>query len=389
MRKFKAVIIDFKKVALRTTSLLLAGVTAVLALYTESKELFEGSCEKILARSIPVYITNGENAWSMNKTFERLARVFIGFNPQNSNSVITGTIPVYAAVKNSGLLTISGYENAVVTKAEVGSENTQKYEIPEENRARIKEINAAQRKSEYGIAIGNETSYGIDIAAMLSSKPRLSSIGNDVKILITHTHATEGYSTTGDEFYDVTASDRTQNIKENVVAVGERMAEVFETNGIKTIHDTELHDVPSFNGSYAHSLSAVQEYIKKYPTIEIVFDIHRDSIVYDDKTKAKTVTEIDGKKAAQLMLVVGTDENGLYHPNWRENVKSAIHFQNEICKKYPTLMRHINLRKERFNGHTTAASMIIEVGTSGNTLPEALNGIEFAAESIAQYLKSL
>ena len=107
------------------------------------------------------------------------------------------------------------------------------------------------------------------------------------------------------------------------------------------------------------------------------------------KASADSSTEIDGKTAAQLMFVVGTDQKGLYNPDWRENMKAAIHFQSEISAKYPKLMRHINLRRERFNGHTTHASMIIEVGTSGNSLEEALYGIRLAGECIADYLNSL
>lgn len=393
MRKYKAVIIDLKKITTRATALLLAGATAALALYitNEQGRFLPDNSREIIGQNIPVVgAADGIIRKDISRALDFLANFFIGFNPTSCRSVISGTIPAYAAVKDSGLIAMSEYGKGIVSEnmiAERETENAQN--IPEENRAIIKSIDASQRASEYGIAIGNETSYGVDIRGMLNSVPDIEIGADDVKILITHTHATECYSSTGEEFYDVTASDRTNDTEKNVVAVGRRMAEVFEAKGIKTIHDTVLHDVPSFNGSYAHSLSTVQEYINKYPSIQIVFDIHRDSIVYDDKTKAKTVTEINGEKAAQLMFVVGTDENGLYHPNWRENMKAAIHFQRAICDKYPKLMRHINLRRERFNGHTSGASMIIEVGTSGNTLDEAMLSIEYAAECIADYLKSL
>ena len=146
---------------------------------------------------------------------------------------------------------------------------------------------------------------------------------------------------------------------------------------------------PSFNGSYADALSSTEKYLEEYPSIQVVFDIHRDSIVYDDGTKAKVVTEIDGKNAAQLMFVVGTNEKGLYHPEWRENLKFAVQLQDKIDSKYPNLMRYVNLRQERFNGHTTKGSVIIEVGTSGNSLSEAKLGITCAVECIADFLNGL
>ena len=126
-----------------------------------------------------------------------------------------------------------------------------------------------------------------------------------------------------------------------------------------------------------------------YPELSVVLDLHRDAFIYDDGSKAKFVTEIDGEKTAQLMLVVGTNGGGLDHPNWRENMKLALKLQNRICEKYPTLMRGVNLRKERFNGHTTPGSMIIEVGSSGNTLSEAIRGAELAAAEIADFLNGL
>ncbi|MBS7297686.1 MAG: stage II sporulation protein P, partial [Eubacteriales bacterium] len=80
---------------------------------------------------------------------------------------------------------------------------------------------------------------------------------------------------------------------------------------------------------------------------------------------------------------------GLEHPNWRENMKLALKLQSHISKKYPNLMRGVNLRKERFNGHTTYGSMIIEVGSSGNTIEEAIRGAKYGASEIGDFLNSV
>ena len=89
------------------------------------------------------------------------------------------------------------------------------------------------------------------------------------------------------------------------------------------------------------------------------------------------------------MLVVGTNAGGLDHPDWRENMKLALKLQKSISDKYPYLMRGVNLRKERFNGHTTHGSLIIEVGASGNTQNEAVCGAQKGAEAIAGFLNTL
>jgi len=209
------------------------------------------------------------------------------------------------------------------------------------------------------------------------------------KILIVHTHGTESYSPEGAEVYQADKSDRSLDKSQNVVKVGEAMKQIFEERGISVIHDTTLHDHPDFNGSYENSRKTVEGYLSKYPGICMVLDIHRDAFVYEDGSKAKFVSEIDGKKTAQLMFVVGTDAGGLEHPNWRENMKLALKLQNHINSKDPTWMRGVNLRTERFNGHTTCGSMIIEVGSSGNTLAEAVDGAKYCAGAIAEFLNTL
>ena len=256
----------------------------------------------------------------------------------------------------------------------------------------IRPIDSSQKKAlgkgeTSGISIKNETSYKIDVSSLLSEDLNIDMTKSGPKVLIVHTHGSEAYTGEGKDFYIKGTGDRNTDTSFNVVAVGDDVTKILEKKGIEVIHDRNMHDVPNYNKSYASSLSAIEKYKAEYPSICVVLDIHRDAIVYSDGTKAKTVTEIDGKNAAQLMFVVGTNAGGLTHDNWRENLKFAVKLQDAISKKYSSLMRSINLRRERFNGHTTKGSIIIEVGTSGNTLSEAKYGAGLAAGVIGDFLK--
>ena len=133
---------------------------------------------------------------------------------------------------------------------------------------------------------------------------------------------------------------------------------------------------------------AVENYLAEYPSIAIVIDLHRDALGSGDVVY-KTKAEVQGQSSAQVMLLIGTGENGLYHPNWRENLKLALYMQNAMDDKYPTLARPIALKKERYNQHLTTGSMIIEVGSSGNTLSEALLAIDLFADSVGPALAEL
>ena len=398
MKQYKAIIIDGKKMIRRMTFLLVLGgmlllLFAVLSGSSREKKLWWRPRE-ILGNSIPAIGVGESDAGEIIREQGRgLLDFLLQFDLWEPDTVLAAEVPLTEAVNRTGAAYLARKRsNTKSLTVEMVEEALPEIptDIPLERQAPIKEVNAAQKADgTKQVVLGNETSYQVDPEELLKSSPAIQMKGRGPKVLIVQTHATEAYAPEGSTVYDTQGSDRSENTKENVVRVGEVLCEVLEEKGIETIHDKALHDTPSFNGSYASSLKAIEEYRKQYPSIQVVLDIHRDSIVYGDGTKAKVVTEIEGKKAAQLMFVVGTDQKGLENPNWRENIKSAVHFQNAICEKYPTLMRHINLRRERFNGHTSTASMIIETGSSGNSLSEAIYGITLAGECIADYLNSL
>lgn len=101
---------------------------------------------------------------------------------------------------------------------------------------------------------------------------------DEPQVLILHTHATETYQTWPDLLYDRSAAARTRNTALNMCAVGARMAEVLNAAGIHTLHDETLHDSPSYTESYDRSRATAQEYLRQYPSIKVVLDVHRDAI---------------------------------------------------------------------------------------------------------------
>lgn len=244
-------------------------------------------------------------------------------------------------------------------------------------------IRSEVKKVLKGMELSNATDIQININDYTGGKLAFSLDNQGPQILIIHTHTTESYS---EENYLINASDRNLDEKKNIVAVGEAMAEVFERNGISVYHDKTVHDYPSYNGAYQRAATTIRNDLEAYHGIKVVLDVHRDGITKEDGTKVKLLTEINGKKTAQVMLVVGTDTN-LPHDNWRENFKFAVKIQEKAIEAYPTLMRQINLRKERFNEQMTKGSLIVEVGTNGNTLDEALEGGRDIADVISAVLK--
>ncbi len=395
-KRYRAIVIDGKRVFVRIIIFSIISVIFILIaalIYLSDKSIFI-SKEEFAINTVSEYLTLTESEAKENKNIiSECIKYITGIDIYDLRSVYMSEIPIIKAANESYILKLANSENSTKSENSVDkdSNSAEKTIIPE-NMKPIKSIDSSQKtalgkNSSSKILLKNETSYSINVNDMLNSKLNIDFMQNPL-VLIVHTHATESYSKDGETYYDPSVSDRNQDINENVVSVGDVMERVLKENGIGVLHDKTLHDYPSYNGSYANSLKSVENYKQQYPSIQIVLDIHRDAIIYDDGTKVKVTKDIDGKTAAQMMLVVGTNDGGLEHPFWRENLKFAVQLQNFIEKKYSGLMRGINLRKERFNGHTTNGSIIVEVGTSGNTLSESKYSAELFAKSLAEMVHS-
>ena len=167
-----------------------------------------------------------------------------------------------------------------------------------------------------------------------------------------------------------------------MVRIGKEIAGFLKDSGINVIHDITMYDFPDYNSSYNKAYSGISAMLKKYPSLQIILDIHRDAVNTDTGETIKLTGEVNGEKAAQIMFVVGTDECGFSHPDWECNLKFASMLQNKLYNTSPSIVRPINLRTSRFNQHFTKGSLIVEVGTNGNSLDEALVSAKYLAEAI-------
>ena len=233
------------------------------------------------------------------------------------------------------------------------------------------------------VYISNSTKYTLSNEELL--KPFAAELtGEAPQILILHSHGSEAYTPAADDGIVWSGDCRTTDTRYNVVRMGDAMAEVFGQAGISVLHDRTLYDYPEYAGAYDRSLAAIDQYLKEYPSIRFVLDVHRDAIETADGSQVKVISEIDGQgTASQLTLVVGSDGGGLSHPDWMENLRLAVAIQEQTLADYPTLMRPLLLRNSRYNQHATTGSLLVEVGTAGNAPEEAeLAARLFAGEMV-------
>ena len=192
------------------------------------------------------------------------------------------------------------------------------------------------------------------------------------KVLIFHTHTTESYLEYDEGYYHESFYPRTQDTSKNMVNVGKAICGSLEKQGIGVVHATEVHDYPEYTGAYDRSWETITKYLEKYPSIEVVLDIHRDSIASEGGGKVKPTFEVQGQKAAQIMIMAGCDPSGeMGFPDWEYNLRFALKLQETAEDMYPGMTRPLYFGYFAYNMPITRGSLLIEVGTDVNTVKEA------------------
>lgn len=241
----------------------------------------------------------------------------------------------------------------------------------------------------YTIQLNNETPYTPDMTAILH-RPRaigtytelVAEYGADAPIvLIIHTHGTEAYADCADSSY------RTEDKSKNIVSIGKIISDKLNSAGITTIHSDKMFDADDFNMAYYNASLEIRRMLEEYPSIKYIIDVHRDSVELSDGTFYPLKASVNGEIAAQLMFVVGTDHGGSGHTGWVDNLALAARIQASIATETPTLMRNVNLRSASFNQQYTSGSLILEVGSCGNTLEEAKISADIFAEALISEIK--
>lgn len=206
---------------------------------------------------------------------------------------------------------------------------------------------------------------------------------SEPKILIYHTHGSEDF-----------ADSKSNSKEETIIGVGDELTRILnEVYHIPTYHDRSFYDM--VNGSldrskaYTYAGNGVKKILEKYPSIEVIIDLHRDAV----KAGTKLVTDINGKNTAKIMFFNGlsrTAKNGdisyLKNPNKEGNLAFSFQMQLAAKEKYPGFTRKIYLKGYRYNLHFKPRSLLIEAGAQTNTKEEVINAMAPLAELLYSVL---
>lgn len=365
--KFKTVVIT-KKMLFAVLCLSIIGAVCGVGVRLISRKAVnavnEISYEDILSEALP---DSNEKTFDIKEIISKIT----GIDTKFPETIISEYSPVFEGTNLT--------EESIVTETEQPVDDMPE---PTDEPAGLPDKTAIC--SSVGLKVNNATQYDVDVDALCGEELPFEINSDGPQVLVVHTHTTECYD--GDQMNGET--ERNTDEQCNVIAVGEEICKVLEENGIKTVHDKTYHDYPSYQGSYTRALSTIETQLKNNPSIKIVLDIHRDAFIYEDGSKLTVTCDQNGVSTAKVMLVVGTNSMGLWHDNWKDNLTFAAKIQNAAEIMYSGLMRPINIRTERFNEHTTRGSLILEVGSNGNTLEQAKEGGRDVAYAISAVLNA-
>ncbi|MGI6065127.1 MAG: stage II sporulation protein P [Bacillota bacterium] len=168
-----------------------------------------------------------------------------------------------------------------------------------------------------------------------------------------------------------------------VYIAAEHLKETLETKyQTAAILSNTIHDYPDWAKSYTKSLVTLEQLKKEFPSVKVFIDIHRDALT----PKKSTTCEVNGKKAARILLIVGSDTR-LPHPNWKQNQQFANYVAKLAEEHYPGFVKGVRVQDGRYNQHVSPHCLLVEVGGTENTLEEAKLAVEMLADVISLVVK--
>ena len=262
-------------------------------------------------------------------------------------------------------------EVAQEVKKEAKIFHAKKWENPKYLRKYIYQIDSTTMAMDG--ELNGKVLLNMDLKLKKSEKPQ---------ILIYHTHGSETYR-----------GSKKGKKSDTVIGVGDVLVKNLRKKNSAVIHDRNIYDVK--NGkeerskAYNYAANAIEDHLKKYPSIKVVIDLHRDGV----SEQTKLVTTQKGRRMAQIMFFNGmsrTASNGdikyLRNPNKQMNLAFSLQLQAQAAKKYPGFTRKIYMKGYRYNLHYRGRSLLVEVGAQNNTLSQAKASMSLLAELLSDVL---
>lgn len=222
------------------------------------------------------------------------------------------------------------------------------------------------------------------ISSLGENNPTTINTIEDPLVYIYHTHNQESFFS---ETHSIDPSKASHPTK-NITLVGERFSQALTQKNISVLHETRdiqgilLEKGQSFFESYSVSREILEENLEKFPSIKMIFDIHRDS-----EERSKTTIKINNQDFAQINFVVSETNS-----NYEENLKLAQLIHDKLEETYPGLSKGILIKNDKttkntYNQDVFNQAVLINIGGVENTLEEEYRSVDAFANVVEKIIK--
>lgn len=202
----------------------------------------------------------------------------------------------------------------------------------------------------------------------------LAVAAKQVQVAVYSTHSSESYTAYSGE-------SKVYGSRGGVYRASEVLCDTLAAEGVGAVVDQTIHDWPDWNKSYANSCVTAENLLTDYPNLRLLVDMHRDAGV----SRKNSVAVVNGQSAAKIMLVCGSDKR-YEHPNWRRNEALMEQIAAKCDELFPGLLRRVSVQTGRYNQHLSNRAILVEMGTTENTIEEVEYSARLLAEVLAQVL---
>lgn len=212
--------------------------------------------------------------------------------------------------------------------------------------------------------------------------------GDEPLVLIIHTHTSESYRTLQPDPQANSTNHVFNSSDTGITRVGEALAtKLREQYNIGTIHTVRIHDWPQHVTAYRNARETVEEFLERYPSIQVVLDLHRQGI--PNYTYAKTIGDTE---AVAIEVIYTTAQSLPYasHPNWRSNQAFATRLGEVMEEVHPGLLRRVmRVDDSRYNQDLHPRMLLLEMGNYLDLEEHAITSAKLLADPLARALADM
>lgn len=197
-------------------------------------------------------------------------------------------------------------------------------------------------------------------------------------VYIYNTHQTEKYALSNNDVYNIVPTVMTTSY------ILQEQLSIYNINSF--VEEKKVNDVLKKNNwNYAYSYMASRKFMEdaknENDSLNFFIDVHRDSV-----SKNISTTEINGKKYAKILFIVGLEND-----NYKDNLELTEKINNDIKNEYPSLTRGIYKKKGKgvngvYNQDFSPNCILIEFGGEENTIDEVYNTVVVVSKFLSKYI---